>query len=223
MTADEFSSARRSRAPAATASSGREQRASQEKAIPRYWLLAIAVAVSCVAGAAATRPTPDAKPAGRYKFEPNTVLELARRLSASAYSPQKLDGSPALQQLTYDQYRDIRFNAEAGIWRNEQVPFRVELLPAGFLFQSPVRMTLVENQSMRDVIAAPGMFTFGPSVPKQVATQNLPLSGFRVRTRLNSRSVWDEFLVFQGASYFRAVQRGGAYGLSARGLAIRTA
>ena len=33
----------------------------------------------------------------------------------------------------------------------------------------------------------------------------------------------DEFLVFQGASYFRAVARGQLYGLSARGLAVRTA
>ena len=32
----------------------------------------------------------------------------------------------------------------------------------------------------------------------------------------------DEFLVFQGASYFRAVGRGQLYGLSARGLALRT-
>ncbi|MGH8186060.1 MAG: glucan biosynthesis protein, partial [Steroidobacteraceae bacterium] len=55
-----------------------------------------------------------------------------------------------------------------------------------------------------------------------LANQTLPLSGFRVRTRLNSRSVWDEFVVFQGASYFRAVGRDTVYGLSARGLALRT-
>ena len=67
------------------------------------------------------------------------------------------------------------------------------------------------------------MFSLGPLVAKQLANQSLPLSGFRMRTRLNSRSVWDEFLVFQGASYFRAVDKDGAYGLSARGLAIRTA
>ncbi len=33
----------------------------------------------------------------------------------------------------------------------------------------------------------------------------------------------DEFLVFQGASYFRAVAKGQLYGVSARGLAVRTA
>jgi glucans biosynthesis protein len=35
--------------------------------------------------------------------------------------------------------------------------------------------------------------------------------------------VWDEFVVFQGASYFRAVSKDNVYGLSARGLALRTA
>ena len=33
----------------------------------------------------------------------------------------------------------------------------------------------------------------------------------------------DEFLVFQGASYFQGVAKGQLYGLSARGLAVRTA
>ncbi|MGH8178126.1 MAG: glucan biosynthesis protein [Steroidobacter sp.] len=156
-------------------------------------------------------------------FTPATVIEAARRAAASSWAPRKLDGSPALQQLNYDQFRDIRFNADQGVWRNEQVPFRVELLPAGFLFKTPVKVSIVENRIARDVAGAPGMFSLGPLVAKSLANQTLPLSGFRVRTRLNSRSVWDEFLVFQGASYFRAVDKGGAYGLSARGLAIRTA
>jgi glucans biosynthesis protein len=34
--------------------------------------------------------------------------------------------------------------------------------------------------------------------------------------------VWDEFVVFQGATYFRGVGRGQSYGISARGLAIAT-
>jgi glucans biosynthesis protein len=183
----------------------------------------LAITFSCVAGAAATRPNPDGARIQRSKFEPNTVVEIARRTAAASYVPRKLDGSPALQQLTYDQYRDIRFNPEASIWRNEQVPFRLELLPAGFLFQMPVKVSLVESGLATDVTGTPDMFTLGPNAAKLLANQTLPLSGFRVRTLLNSRSVWDEFLVFQGASYFRAVPRGGTYGLSARGLAIRTA
>ena len=126
---------------------------------------------------------------------------ISRRTAGSAFVPKRLD-NPALQQLTYDQYRDIRFKPEAGIWRNEQVPFRVELFPAGFLFQTPVKVSVVESGMARESRRRPNMFVLGSSVAKQLANQALPLSGFRVRTRLNSRSVWDEFLVFQGARIF---------------------
>ncbi len=138
--------------------------------------------------------------------------------------PRRLEGNSALQQLSYDQYRDIRFKPEMALWRNEQVPFRVELLPAGF----PVSNTGEDRR--RSKAAWPAIWSArrtclrsARTSQKQLANQTLPLSGFRVRTLLNSRSVWDEFMVFQGASYFRAVPRGGQYGLSARGLAIRTA
>jgi periplasmic glucans biosynthesis protein len=205
-----------------TAHSLRDGRLPAKRSSRSYWLLILAVTVSCVAGAAATRPPLDSKGTPRYRFDANTVLDLARRTGASAYVPKQLD-NPALQQLNYDQYRDIRFNPESGIWRNEQVPFRIELFPAGFLFSTPVTVSVVEGGLARDLAAGPGMFMLGKSVAKPLANQSLPLSGFRVRTRLNTRSVWDEFLVFQGASYFRAVCRDTLYGLSARGLAIRTA
>ncbi len=78
-----------------------------------YWLLLLAITFSCVAGAAATRPATDAKGTPRYRFDGNTVLDLARRTAGSAFVPKRLD-NPALQQLSYDQYRDIRFNAGSG-------------------------------------------------------------------------------------------------------------
>jgi glucans biosynthesis protein len=195
-----------------------------QKTVRRYWLVMLAIVFSCVAGAASTKPVLDGGTrSARYKFLPTTVADLAKRTSAAAFVQRRLDGAPAMQQLTYDQYRDIRFRPELAIWRNEQVPFRLELLPAGFLFQLPVKVSVVESGVASDLAGAPTLFWFGPHVPKSLLNQNLSLSGFRVRNQLNSRSVWDELMVFQGASYFRAVPRGGQYGLSARGLAIRTA
>ena len=165
---------------------------------------------------------PPAKPT-QYKFTSATVPDMAKRLSAENAAPRLLDSGSPLRQITYDQYRDIRVNAESAIWRNEQVPYRVEVLPAGFLFEAPVTVSVVENGMARDVVAAPGTFILGPSIAKQLGSVQLPLSGFRVRGRINSRSVWDEFLVFQGASYFRSMAKGNLYGLSARGLALKTA
>jgi glucans biosynthesis protein len=50
----------------------------------------------------------------------------------------------------------------------------------------------------------------------------MPFSGFRINGPINRTDLSDEIVVFQGASYFRAVSRGQVYGLSARGLAIDT-
>src|SRR5688500_14624420 len=106
------------------------QRAAQN-VMRRYWLLMLAITFSCVAVAASVKPAVEGARAARYKFTPSTVVELAKRTAASAYVPRRLEGNSALQQLSYDQYRDIRFRPEMALWRNEQVPFRVELLPAG--------------------------------------------------------------------------------------------
>ncbi len=48
-------------------------------------------------------------------------------------------------------------------------------------------------------------------------------NGFRVHYAINRPGYKDEVVVFQGASYFRAVGKGQSYGLSARGLAVDTA
>ena len=127
-----------------------------------------------------------------------------------------------LDKLSPEQYRSIHFNPDAGIWRAEQLPFRLELLRAGYNLQTAVTISTVENGMAQDVVATPAMFQMESTLPAQLGKVSLPLSGFRVRSRINSNKVWDEFLVFQGASYFRAVAKNLLYGLSARGLAINT-
>ena len=185
-----------------------------------------AMAFLAIAGtsAAKARPTPPKLPPPvTHDYFLDTVLAEAKRRSAIAYVPQH-GGMPAwLEKLTPDQYRSVRFNPDADIWLPEGLPFRIDLLPVGFNFQTPVTVSTVEDGKARDLTATPDMFVFGPTVPPPPPKAVLPLSGFRVRTRINSNKVWDEFLVFQGASYYRAVAQQQVYGLSARGLALNTA
>lgn len=166
--------------------------------------------------------TADTLPPSEQKFHHKVVLDQARRLADAPFEQRQPPVSSSLRQLTYDEYRDIRFNSDWGVWRHEQVRFRIDLLAAGFIYEQPVAVSIVESGIARDMQVKPEMFTAGPRVENLPSTP-LGLSGFRVRTRLNSPAVWDEFLVFQGASYFRAVSRGTLFGLSARGLTIRTA
>ncbi len=159
------------------------------------------------------------------------TLAFAATVARAANPPAPEKPAPATYPFTFDtlladaneQYRSIRFNPDAGIWRAEQLPFRLELLRAGYNMQTGVTVSTVENGEAHDIAATPAMFEMESALPAQFSKVSLPLSGFRLRSRINSNKVWDEFLVFQGASYFRAVAKNLLYGLSARGLAINTA
>jgi glucans biosynthesis protein len=125
-------------------------------------------------------------------------------------------------KLSYDQHRDIRFRRERAIWRGEGRNFELHLLPAGWLFKNPVAINVVTDGKARPVEPDNSLFEFGPLAGSPPEDKPMAFSGFRVNGPINRSDVFDEIAVFQGASYFRAVSRGQAYGLSARGLAIDT-
>ena len=131
--------------------------------------------------------------------------------------------APSEERFTYDQYRAIRFQKGASIWARENRTFTIDLFHPGFIYETPVDINLVVGGQARRVFFTNARFDYGPEAPKVEIDPDMGYSGFRVRAPINTPDVLDEFLVFQGASYFRGVARNQAYGLSARGLAIRTA
>ena len=71
-----------------------------------------------------------------------------------------------------------------------------------------------------EIAYSPELFTFDKVAPPP---GNIGFAGFRLHYPLNRPDYYDEVCTFLGASYFRAVAKGQGYGLSARGLAIKTA
>jgi glucans biosynthesis protein len=155
-------------------------------------------------------------------FPEDFVKKRAQGLAATAYSQETIALPKGLDQLTYDQYRDIRFNIDKSIWKGEPHGFSFDVLHSGFYYTSPVDIYVIENDRQAKLKYLPDLFTFGPLVQKPDGTADLHYSGFRLRYPINRVDYPDEFAVFQGASYFRAVGKGLLYGLSARGLAINT-
>jgi len=176
--------------------------------------------------AAQLRPVPvrsiEAPAPATQGFSEASVQALARQLASTPFQ-QQTPATPGLAELTYDQYRQIQVRYENSVWAKEKLPFQLDLLPAGFVYKSAVQVNLIENGKPTPLTGSPDMYRYGPGVPAALRNVPLSLSGFRVRARINSRDVATEFIVFQGASYFRAVGQGQVYGLSARGLALRTA
>lgn len=156
------------------------------------------------------------------RFTRSTVAEIARNLAKSPFQPLDTSLPEVLDQLTYDQYRDIRFAPDKAVWANTGLPFQMQLFHRGFYFKEPVEVAIVENGEAKHLAYSPEMFNIGPLVPQPVPNEDIGFSGIRLHGPINRPDYYDEVVVFQGASYFRSLGKGQVYGLSARGLAIKT-
>jgi glucans biosynthesis protein len=151
------------------------------------------------------------------------VAVRARQLAAATYRKPDVTLPKELQELSYDQYRDIRFKPDHALWRAAKLPFELTFFHQGLYYNLPVRLHEVAPDGVRDVRFDPELFDYGANTLDPKPLRGLGYAGFRVHYSVNSPKYKDEVLVFLGASYFRALGRGQRYGLSARGLAIDTA
>ena len=125
-------------------------------------------------------------------------------------------------QITYDQWRDIRFRPDRALWRAEGLPFQVQLFHPGLCFDRPVRVNLVDGPHVQPLVYSTEYFDFGKNTFASRIPQDLGWAGLRIHAPIKRPDYFDEVAVFLGASYFRALGRDNVYGLSARGLAIDT-
>ena len=178
----------------------------------------LAGAGNTLAMAQTPAPAPSASAAAPFTYE--TVQHLASELARKAYEAPSDAQSKGIQDLDYDQYRQVRFRPERTIWRGDGLNFELQVLPTGWLFKTPVEINIVDGGAVRPLSPDNAYFDLGPLAGKLPPETRLGFSGFRILGPLNRPDLFDEIIVFQGASYFRALSRGQIYGLSARGLAL---
>jgi glucans biosynthesis protein len=156
----------------------------------------------------------------------DTVSAQAQALSRQAYQPTP-PIPVELQQLNYDQMRDIRYRPDRALWRDQQLPFEAMFFHLGLYHQHPVRvhevMTDAQGQRLSQKIPyRQADYDFGDNLLHPASWGDIGHAGFRLHYPLNTQAFKDELIVFLGASYFRALGAGQQYGLSARGLAVDT-
>ncbi|MEL6619357.1 MAG: glucan biosynthesis protein G [Pseudomonadota bacterium] len=154
-------------------------------------------------------------------FSAADVIEMARDKAARAYEPRPLIPE-AWRNLTYDQYRKIWFDSRNGLWEGSDAPQRVDVFPPGLYFPRAVKTYVVEGDQARPLKFDMGVFDTTDKFPDVPIDDTLGYSGLRLRAALTQPGIYEEYAVFQGASYFRGIGTGDIYGLSARGLALKT-
>lgn len=153
-------------------------------------------------------------------FDASTVRNLARQVAQQPYKPPESNLPEALKSMNYETYRAIRFDPGRALWRGQNRKFTVEFFHRGFIYKDRVDLYEVANGKATPIHYSPELFTFTKGT---LPAGDWGFAGFRIHYPLNRADYFDEICVFLGASYFRAVAKGQIYGLSARGLAIKTA
>ena len=162
---------------------------------------------------------PPAEP-GPFTFA--NVQQLARERAAHEYRQGSQNLPASLANLTYDQYRDIRFRPASALWRGQAL-FEVQFFHRGYRVRQRVNVYEVTPAGAGLVEYSPRLFTFGHLLKTPKLSTEVGFAGFRIHYPLQTPTYKDELLVFLGASYFRVLGRNMHYGASVRGLAIDTA
>lgn len=169
--------------------------------------------------ASATAST--AVPTGGTEFDYAWLKGRARALATEPYVSHEGELPAALQNMSWDDYQQIRFDRGHALWAKSDTLLRAELFHLGLYFRTPITIFELEDGKAKLIPYSPDLFQYGQSSIKgSQLPKDLGFAGFRFLYHTD----WNRDLVaFLGASYFRAVGGEMQYGLSARGLAVDTA
>jgi glucans biosynthesis protein len=154
-------------------------------------------------------------------FSHDALIARARDMATRDYEPRP-NVPQAWADLSYDQYRAIWFDGRNALFENTDAPLRVDVFPPGLYFPQPVKISVLDQGMARPVQFDMGVFDTTDQFPDLPLDDSLGYSGLRLRAELNEPGIFQEYAVFQGASYFRGIGTDQIYGLSARGLALNT-
>jgi glucans biosynthesis protein len=120
--------------------------------------------------------------------------------------------------VDYDALHGARFRDERTLWNELGDDTGVRFFPVHSNANQPVAINIVENGTARALAYDRSMFDMPADNPVAAMGANAGFSGFRVMNTARDA----DWLVFMGASYFRAAGAEKQYGLSARAITIDT-
>ena len=119
-------------------------------------------------------------PAVCAAFAFDDVALRAKALAAASYKKPDVTLPKELQELTYDQYRDIRFKPDRAWWRAAKLPFELMFFHQGLYYNHAVRLHEVSSEGVRDIRFDPELFDYGANHLDAKALRGLGYAGFRV-------------------------------------------
>lgn len=184
-----------------------------------FWKSSVVLVLLSISICACAAPGKTFGPAENFDYA--SLKGKAKSLAGQPYDAHEKALPKALQDLTWDEYQQLAFDADHALWKQDGGRFRGELFHLGLFFKRPIHIYQLENGEAKEIAYQTDLFNYGESgVDGDALPKEQGFAGFRFKFHTD----WQRDVVaFLGASYFRAVGGEMQYGMSARGLAIDTA
>ena len=157
-------------------------------------------------------------------FSFDSLKSQAKALAARPYIQPAMPAAAIIRGIDFDKVQKIRFRPEDALWRGAAgAAYPVFFFHLNKYSLQPVRIFALDgisdNMKAREILYSSAYFDYGASGIDPRPLGALGFSGFRAH---NAQDNPDDWLAFQGASYFRSSGQDDQYGASARGIAVNT-
>jgi glucans biosynthesis protein len=167
---------------------------------------------------------PEAQP-----FSYEALIARAQEMAGQAYEPPLRPAPEVVDRIDYARHGELVFRTQRAMFSGQpdtgaEKGYPLEFFPLGKYATKRVQMFAVESGRATEILYTPDFFNMPADNPARELPSNAGFAGFRLQEWYTEPD-WtrQDWVAFQGASYFRAIGADGQYGLSARGILIDAA
>ncbi len=156
-----------------------------------------------------------------HAFSFEALKGRATKMASEVYISPLTPMPDVVKAINYDVHGKIKFRDEAALFKDDKDAHPVTFFHLGSYFPKRVGIHVVAGGKAREVLYSADYFDMPADSPAHKLPREAGFAGFRFQEK-QSRDDWrtQDWAVFLGASYFRAIGDLGQYGISARGVAL---
>ncbi len=151
------------------------------------------------------------------------VQHIAKKLAQKKYEQPTHILAKSLQKLTAEEKASIKHQEHMYLWKNDNLPFVVELLPPGFLLHDSMHISIIEQGQSTPLTVQRQLFTAKNDTILHVLPEEFEAGGFKILFPLEKPETFQDIASFIGATFFRGFGRQAQGGVFARGVTLNTA
>src|SRR5258705_2042527 len=121
-------------------------------------------------------------------FNLDDVAKRAKRIAAQKYREPERNQPSWMREITYDQWRDIRFKPERSLWLDKNLPFTIQFFHPGFYYDRSIKVNVVTNTGVASVPFSAHQFDYGNNEVCSRVPQDLGFAGMRVHVPIKKHS-----------------------------------